>query len=181
MTAKQKTSKAAPSGASDVSTIKPSPWGSIVARWRKGNVDHAAVVAALRSGAPVPTQANDLLAGLLDRSVKARKGLKPLDMPAWLRRQIARQVAKFETMLKDPSRIPAEYDEEARRILQAARMQRTGTPHAKAMKLVSDLHGRPERTVRGYIQEDNASIRNLAQRWGVTLSEAKTKLEYGKP
>lgn len=188
MTDKRKKDKGAPAGASgfgvDLAKLAdfPADWAAILSDWRKGKVDKAAVVRALEAGHPVPAEANLLIAGLVDGSVKATPGNKKLDHPPrWMDSHVARTVASIQTMLLHPDRIPDEYGKQWRDWLGALRSRSNGTTNEKALEATAELFGCTTRRVRESVTRTNAKLKAIADDHGVTVADVKRVQRYGEP
>lgn len=162
----------------DIAKIPDSPWWPVLADFRKGKVDKAEIIRLLETDAPVPPEANPLLAGLLAGKIRARRGNKP--MIHWYARQSAVELALgLEGMIKDPSTIPADYDKETRDWIKAMGLQTVGTPRTKALEFAARAFGMSEATIKKLITARNKRLQAIADKHGVTVGEVKKAL--GKP
>jgi len=160
-----------------------SPWDTVVGKWkRKNEVDKTEILQLLEADEPIPAIAHPLLAGLIDGTIKARRGRKPGAYQKFMRKEIACTAARMETMLKDPDTIPDEYGKEWRDWLRAARMKRgDGTMSERAKRLTAELYGVTERFVRACIEQYNTQLRAIAKEHRVPLAAVKRAVGYGKP
>ena len=159
----------------------PQCWAEILQDWRRGTVDRAAVIRALESGHPMPPEANALLAGLLDGSIKAKPGNKQEHPPRRMDGLMARTYEEIKTMLRHPDRIPDDYGKEWRAWLGALRSRSTGTVSEKAVEATARLFRCSPRRVRDSITRQNAVLKSIADTHGVTVDAVKRGQRYGEP
>lgn len=135
------------SGKIDLLDLPADPWWRVVGDFRKGEVDKAEIIRLLETDAPVPPEANPLLAGLLSGQITARRGNKPVIH--WHAKRFAADFAlDLEGMIKDPSTIPADLDKETRDWIRAMGLQTVGTPRTRALEVAARMFGMSEATIR---------------------------------
>ncbi|KAB8180170.1 hypothetical protein FKV24_012605 [Lysobacter maris] len=179
----------------DIATITVGPWDVLVGRWRQGeHVDRAEVLELLKTQEPIPVGAHDFVAAAITgEGLKFKRGNKPWNggsrqMGTALRWQIARDVAVFETMIRDPSRIPDVFGDDTRRRIeelsaQAMRKRTSGrkTANQLARDLAAEVYGISPRAVGTEITEANKRLREAAQKLGISLVQLKDAIGYGVP
>lgn len=147
------------------------PWRLILERWQqKREVDKAAVVRLLESGEPVIVEANALLAGLLDGTMKATRGnkrgasrgdkLPDLRHVPIYQRIVSERVQWVESLLKDPAKIDALENKEQKDKFRALRMRGTGTENQKAKAFVAQEFGEKSRTIDWCIEQHNRTTKS---------------------
>jgi hypothetical protein len=125
----------------DIATINISAdWARVLTNFRAGKVDKAGLVALLRTGSPIPAEANELLAGLLEGTVAATRGNKENKVVSTVLGglDLARFSFEVKMHMQDPSSIPDGLGKGYRNRIVALANQHGGT-QTKVDEFVADL------------------------------------------
>lgn len=161
------------------------PWTFLLADWHKGKkIDRNDVIKLLKSGKPIPLEANEFLAKALTGRVKFKRGIKPLDPRSTFNATlVVAYVDLVEAVIKNPESLPDrdEYKEgraHYKEINKQVTYKESQTTARKEAKIeVAKTLGISVRRVESLITKRNNEIKRMADKFGVTVSEMKAALE----
>jgi hypothetical protein len=164
-----------------------SEWSGVMTSWRKQQpINKQEVIELLRSGVPVPSNAAEFLAEVLEGGYPFQRGNKPWYPVNDLFRQpyfVKKWVHELEEWIKDPSTMPDDTDSEVRKEFESYHIRAVSRhrkdkikPNVLAVKLVAEMVELSERMVRKKITDFNKMVEQVAEKNGYTVKEVNDYL-----
>jgi len=161
------------------------PWTAVLANWQKGKqIDKNEVIKLLKSGKPIPLEANEFLAKALTGEFKFKRGNKPFDPRSMFNAKlVVASVDCIEAIIKNPESIPDgdEYKEGRAHYIEINKLvtykESKTTAREQAKIEVAKMLGISVRRVESLITDRNKELKRMADGFGVTVSEMKAALE----